>query len=1163
MNPEERYAQRVARLPKITYPDLPIVAKKEAIIQALQQNKVIIVAGETGSGKTTQLPKICLEAGFGIKGLIGHTQPRRIAAKSMAIRIAEELQTPLGEAVGYQIRFSDKSSPDTYIKVMTDGILLSQTGRDRSLRQYDCLIIDEAHERSLNIDFLLGYLKTLLQKRHDLKVIITSATIDVERFSNFFNQAPLINVEGRSYPVEVNYLTPEKLSQDSTDDPAVPVELAVQQAYARGPGDILIFQSGEKEIREAAEVLGKLKLPNTKILPLYARQNIQDQQLVFKPASHRKIIISTNVAETSITVPNIRFVIDSGLVRMSRYNYRSKLQRLPIEPISQASAEQRKGRCGRVGPGICYRLYSEEDYLSRPLFTEPEILRTNLAGVILKMIALKLTDIERFPFLDPPDSRYIKDGMMLLERLGAIDSNQIITEIGRHLSNIPIEPKLGRMLIAANQYGALAEVLIIVSALSIVDPRDRPAEFREKADAAHSKFTSESSDFLTFLNLWEFVFEKRKTLTHSQFRYLCRDNFLSFMRISEWFDIHSQLKEMVKELGFKFNQVPSHESLIHKSILTGLLDSIGLKQDKKEYLGARGIKFYLHPSSALFKKSPNWMMACEIVHTTKIYARTIAIIEPGWIEEVAGPLLKRQYYEAHFEKKSGRVVAFEKITLFGLEIANQRKINYERINSKESRGIFIRQGLVENNAQIRAPFFHKNLKTIQELEALSDRIRKQYYFVDEHFLFEFYDKRIPEDIVSVPALEKWLKGQNDDFLTFSKEEISALPDVDQIEEQYPTDIEIKGDHYQCEYLFDPKNPEDGMTLLVPIESISKLKDEDLTNLLPHGWQNNKKGFHHKMHFKVVDKKKEVLAKGDSLPGLFSNLKEQYSQDIVGSHPLEKKNIVQWDFGELPQQVDIKKGTHFTYYPALVDYQTDVSIELFISQSEANQKYRYGLARLFVLQLKEPIRQLKKNLATPQKKLFEKWQPADKVLDAIYIATSIELLGEDPHFIRTPSAFEKILLNQRPLFLGLANQLILVVSKIIETRVKVLSQLSKSPLDAYLISVHKDIKQQMERLFPEDFISKVPIFWLKRVVIYLEAILQRLEKVPRQIVKDKQWMQEVQSVQKAINQIPNPFDRDLFHWKVEELRVSLFAQSLGTLEPVSKVRLLKQIADLAR
>lgn len=1207
-NDNEKFELRLANRPKITYPDLPISQEKNQIIAALQTNQVIIVAGETGSGKTTQLPKIAMEAGLGIKGMIGHTQPRRIAARTIAMRIAAELQTPLGSAVGFKVRFSDRTSQNTYIKLMTDGILLSELQNDRWLNQYDCLIIDEAHERSLNIDFLLGFIKLLLAKRHDLKVIITSATIDVQRFAQFFDNAPVIEVKGRTFPVEVHYLEQETSEQD---DPILMVADAVEQACSQGPGDILVFQSGEKEIREVIEVLTMRKV-KAMLLPLYARLSVADQQKVFQNASMRKIVVTTNVAETSLTVPNIRFVVDSGMARISRYNYRNKLQRLPIEPISQANAEQRKGRCGRVGPGICYRLYTLEDLSHRSLFTEPEILRTHLAGVLLKMLSMRIKRIEAFPFLDPPDSRYVKDGFTLLYRIGAVDERRHLTIIGRQLANIPIEPKLGRVIIAANQFGALKEILIIVSALSIVDPKERPAEFQAKADLAHSQFQDENSDFIGYINLWHFIYEQKKKLSHQQFRKLCRQNFLSYLRVCEWFDIHEQLEQIAKELNFRQNQIPADYSLIHKALLTGLIDSIGLKDEKKEYTGARNSTFYLHPSSSLFKKSPLWVVAFEIIHTTKTYARVNAKVEPQWVEEVAGHLLKRQYVEPHFEQKEGRVVAYERATLLGLEIVNRRRVSYEKINPVEARQIFIQEGLVAGFVKTKCAFYHKNKATIQEIESVEDKIRKQQFLVDDRLVFQFYDARLREDIYSTRALEQWLADKNDDFLIFCAQEISSITQNEEVTNKYPTQLSILGDKYNLEYKFDTQAKDDGVTLSVPVESLKFVKDQDFSWVVPgfiedkilallknlpkklrtllmplpqtiarftqssywhqgtlfdalqgfiakelkislptNCWESVVLDAHLKMHFKVIEKNK-IIANGDDLLEIYENLKGKFAQKLSG-HAFEKKEIVLWDFGDLPKEYPIQKDKlQFIYYPALVDNKTSVAIQLFESLFEAQFYHRLGLARLYFLQLSDQIRFFKKGIASTQKKalakLYASFGDVDRLLDQILLAASYHVFVAIDKEVRDKKQFDNILGAKRNQFLTMSNQLLTLVTTI-------------------LTLFDKETGQE---LLGQDFIVNTPLSWLKRFPVYLKTAAIRREKFAREPQKDKQLMAEIQAVHKAYasklskisTQWRDPEDPLLqFRWRIEELRVSLFAQSLGTVEAVSKVRLLKLLDKL--
>lgn len=1222
---------RKQNTPKITYPDLPIAQKKQEILDALKKHQVIIVAGETGSGKTTQLPKICLEAGLGLRGWIGHTQPRRLAARTMADRIAQELESEVGKAVGFKVRFSDKTQPESYIKVMTDGILLTESQNDKLLLAYDCLIIDEAHERSLNIDFLLGYIKTLITKRSDLKIMITSATIDVERFCEYFN-APLISVSGRTYPVELHYLDETILEQEQ-DDPTAKVAYAVDLAYQQGPGDILIFQTGEKEIRELVDVLSHRNLPNTVLLPLFARQSAAEQQKIFQSSSKRKIIITTNVAETSITVPNIKFVIDPGLARVSRYSYKNKLQRLPIEPISQASANQRKGRCGRVGPGICYRLYSQDDYDTRSPFTEPEILRTNLAGVILKMLALGLPEIEDFPFIEPPDSRFIKDGFSLLERLDAVDNLKQITPIGRKLSEIPMEPKLSRIIVAANQYGALSEILIIVSALSIVDPREKDPQKKE-AEEVHRQFNDPNSDFLSYVNLWNFIHQHKKTLSHNKFRHLCRQNKLSYLRVCEWFDVYAQLKEIVKELQFTCNTVKADYSLIHKSLLTGLIDAIGVKEDKKEYLGARNIKFYLHPGSILFKKSPRWLMTCEIVHTTKNYARTNAYIEPKWIEEVAAHLLKKQYFEPHFSPEEGRVVAFEKATLFGLEIFSKRKVSYETMAPGDARKIFIQEALVEQQSPVLYPFLKQNQQVIQQLDYTENKIRRKNYLIDETLIFEFYDKQLPEDIFSLKNLENYLKTSDARTLCFTAEEISPVPVQQDFATLYPDAYYVENQQFHLEYIYDLSAENDGVTLVVPLSVLPSVKEHDFSWLIP-GWRAQKieaackalpkkirlllsplpqaiakaievvtpdkgnfitafnqflrdytktpidnsiwvgvrlENYLH-MHFKIVDGKK-IVAQGNDLHTLFDSLKMTHANALVSEHAIEKKNIITWDFGSLPEKVDVTKGAlQFSYYPALVDNQTTVEIQLFETKVLAQWHHTQGLARLYILQLADPIRNLKRNMNQALKKqltkLYSDFGDIDQCLDEIAWAVVNTLLVLPAKTIISQENFEKNLNAHRTQFTGMANQALEWIITTLEKYQVISNQFekfcAKSGPEAQ--PAIKDIQEQLTALFSKHFIKETPWPLMKRLPVYLEAIAQRLDKFPRQIARDKEYIAETAAIQKIYTQklglkenIPLESDAPLalFKWKIEELRVSHFAQALGSKEVVSKVRLLKML-----
>ncbi len=828
--------QRRARLPVPTFDDqLPISAHREAIAAALRNHQVVVLCGETGSGKTTQLPKICLSLGLGAAGLIGHTQPRRIAARSVATRIATELGTGLGGAVGYQVRFADRTGPDTVIKLMTDGILLAETQSDRALTQYEVIILDEAHERSLNIDFLLGYLKRLLLKRPELKLIITSATIDPERFSRHFNDAPIIEVSGRMYPVEIRYRPLLAANEDERDrDLQQAILDAVDEVWQGGPGDILIFLSGEREIRETAESLRKHHPPNTEIMPLYARLSATEQNRVFQPHGRPRIVLATNVAETSLTVPGIRYVIDPGTVRISRYSPRSRIQRLPVEHISQASANQRAGRCGRISAGVCIRLYAEEDFKSRPLFTDPEILRTHLAAVILQMCALNLGRPEDFPFVEPPDSRQISDGFRLLFELQAVDEQWQITDLGRQMAKLPVDPRLGRMLLAAQGERCLQEVLIIVAALAIQDPRERPLEKQQAADEKHRRFRDESSDFIALLNLWHYYHDQARQLSKNQLRNLCQAEFLSFVRMREWHDLYQELLGRVTEMGMRLNVEPAPYPNLHRALLTGLLGHLGFKQEENIYLGARDRSFYLFPGSGLFKKRPRWVVAVELVETTRLYARTVAKIEPEWVEGLAGHLLKRSYAEPHWEKRAAQVAATERVTLYGLPIIAKRRVNYGPLDPALARQIFIRQALAQGEFDCKAPFFQHNRQLLDELAELETRARRDLT-ADEEGLYRFYDARIPEGIYSGPTFESWRKSaerNHPQLLFLDRAELLAEAGPVATGEQFPDHLDLNGLQLPLSYQFTPGAADDGVTLIVPLAAVNQVDPKRLDWLVP-------------------------------------------------------------------------------------------------------------------------------------------------------------------------------------------------------------------------------------------------------------------------------------------------------------------------------------------
>jgi len=820
----QRVEQRHAQLPKVSYPeDLPIADKRDEVKALINSNQVIILSGETGSGKTTQIPKICLDLGLGVKGLIGHTQPRRIAARTVATRIAEELDTSIGQSVGFKVRFSDHVSETTHIKLMTDGILLAEIQNDRNLLQYEVLIIDEAHERSLNIDFILGYIKTILPKRPDLKIIITSATIDTDQFSKHFQNAPIIEVSGRTYPVETVY---RPLDQEDEQQSLVKaISNAVFELNQIKMGDILVFLPGEREIREAAEYLRKHHPPHTEILPLYSRLTVKEQQKVFQSHKGLRVVLATNVAETSLTVPGIRYVVDTGLARISRYSVRSRLQRLPIEVISQSAANQRAGRCGRLSAGICIRLFSEDDYQNRDAFTDPEILRTNLASVILQMKMLRIGDIFQFPFIQSPERKYINDGIKLLQELGAIDSNQEITEIGKTLGRFPIDPRLGRMLIEANQEGCVTELLILTAFLTIQDPRERPFEYQEKADLNHARFEDKKSDFLSVIKLWEYVNDKSKHLSQNKFRKLCKAEFLSYLRIREWKDIQSQLKSILMEIGYRLKKEEANYQQIHVSLLSGLLSNIGFKQDGSEFLGSRQKKFFIFPGSHLKSKSPKWIMAAEIVETQRNYARCVAKIEPEWIVDLAKQLVNRHYFEPHWQKKVEQVGAFEKISLYGITLIAKQRVNYGPIDPQEARKLFIRHALVQGEMNHPERFLIENIKAMENIEAMEHKSRRKDILISEDELFDLYDRLIPADVISGNSFRKWYKKEqkkNPGILKFEESQFMRNADSSVNQVSFPETLNIHGFKFDLSYNFEPGSENDGVTVYIPLGLLKQI-----------------------------------------------------------------------------------------------------------------------------------------------------------------------------------------------------------------------------------------------------------------------------------------------------------------------------------------------------
>ncbi|MDX2117982.1 MAG: ATP-dependent RNA helicase HrpA, partial [Planctomycetota bacterium] len=1034
----QRREARAASVPDIRYPaELPVVGKRDEIKELIARNQVVVLCGETGSGKTTQLPKICLELGRGIGGMIGHTQPRRIAARSVATRLAHEMCVPLGHSerssphvVGYKVRFGDRTGPQTLIKLMTDGILLAETAADRFLSQYDTLIVDEAHERSLNIDFLLGYLHQLLPRRPDLKLIITSATIDPERFATHFagrdgKPAPIINVSGRTYPVEVRYrpLVADISQPEAEDvDPETAILNAVDEVSREGSGDVLVFLPGEREIRETAEALRKHHPPGSEILPLYARLSAEEQMKVFAPSPGRRIVLATNVAETSLTVPGIRYVVDTGVARVSRYSARTKVQRLPIEAISKASADQRKGRCGRVGPGICIRLYSEQDFAARADFTEPEILRTNLASVILQMKALRLGPIEEFPFVEPPDSRLIRDGYDTLQELGAIDDRGELTRLGVDLAKLPVDPRLGRMILAAEREGSLREVLVIAAALSVQDPRDRPQDKRDAADAAHATLGDERSDFLAYLSLWKLVREQERHLSHSKFRKWCKEKFLSFNRLREWEDIHRQLHAQILEIGHKENDKPADYDAIHRALLTGLLSNIGTKGEQYEYTGARGIKFAIHPGSGTFKKQPKWAMSAELVRTTKLYARTTAQIQPQWIESLARHLIKKTHEEPHWNPESGTVVARERGTLYGLEIYNHRRVNYGSVDAKAAREIFIHHALVEGDCELDEEFQEHNHTLIEQIKTMEAKARRPSLLAGNDAMFEFFDKRVPQNVNSVRGFLEWWRWEQKKqprLLHMTRETLLVGDASDITPERFPDRVDVHGNTMPLLYRLEPGQAYDGVTLRVPVEALPQVEDArhewlvpglvrekiielvrglpkaqrhyiesapdfadeflkthrfgegDLLDLLGaaigkrtgvpvprSAWKTGELSPHLKMNFSVIDERGKELRQSRELPALRQELGAKAVGGFVkaAAESFHRDGITAWAFDNLPERVEIKRGTvTIAGFPAIIDQGNAVGLRLMPSANDAAKATRQGVRRLFLLRARDTVR----------------------------------------------------------------------------------------------------------------------------------------------------------------------------------------------------------------
>lgn len=1234
---------RRTQRPTVTYPELlPVSQKKDDIAEAIKHNQVVIVAGETGSGKTTQLPKICLELGRGVKGMIGHTQPRRLAARSVASRIAEELECEMGSYVGYKVRFNDQVSDRSQIKLMTDGILLAEIQHDRYLNQYDTIIIDEAHERSLNIDFILGYLRELLPKRPDLKVIITSATIDPERFSKHFNNAPIIEVSGRTYPVDVRYRPIVEDSDDTDRDQLEAIFDAVDELCDEGQGDILIFMNGEREIRDTADALEKRKLRDTEIVPLFARLSAGEQNRVFQPHTGRRIVLSTNVAETSLTVPGIKYVIDPGTARISRYSYRTKVQRLPIEPISQASANQRKGRCGRVQEGICIRLYSEEDFLSRPEFTDPEILRTNLASVILQMTAIGLGDIQAFPFVEAPDNRNIQDGVRLLEELGAINANakdprKRLTSVGRQLARLPIDPRLARMVLEAPKNNALREVMIIASALSIQDPRERPMEKQQASDEKHRRFYDKESDFMTFVNLWDYVQEQQKALSGNQFRKQCKKDYLNYLRIREWQDIHFQVRQVVRELELRINDTEAGYDAVHMSLLSGLLSHIGMKdQEKNEYQGARNARFNIFPGSGIFKKQPKWVMVAELVETSRLWGRIAAKIQPEWVEPLAQHLLKRSYSEPHWEKKSAAVHAFEKVTLYGIPVVAKRKVNYGRIDPTLSREIFIRSALVEGDWDTKHKFFQQNRKLLREVEELEHKSRRRDILIDDEQLFEFYDQRIDLSVVSGRHFDTWWKKaskENPELLNFEREmlfrnDASHVTDLDYPNFWHQGNLKLK-----LSYQFEPGEDNDGVTVHVPLAILNQVEPDGFdwqipglrhelvvalikslpktlrrnfvpapnyadaflsrtkvmeaplldsmekelkritgVTILREDWNLDQIPDHLKITFRAVDHRNRKLRENKDLYELKDSLKEKVQQTLsqVADDDIEQEGLKTWSFGTLPERYQQKRGGfEVRAYPAIVDNNDSVGIKLFETEEEQHRAMQQGQRRLILLNIPSPIKYLHDNLPN-KSKLGLYFNPYGRVLDLIddCIACGIDkLIEQKGGIVWQPEAFEALKDYVRAELGDTVVEIAKQVEEILTTAFNINKRL-KGRVDLTMAFALSDIKAQLEGLIFKGFATECGWKRLPDILRYMRAIERRLEKLPIDPNKDRVHILKVESMvneyKKLLNKIPKgqpiPENVKEIRWMIEELRVSYFAQQLGTPYPISDKRIRNAINE---
>jgi len=1231
-------ARRAALLEQtLRWPDLPVVRHREELARAIQDHQVVVVAGETGSGKTTQLPKICLSLGRGVDGYIGHTQPRRLAARSVTARIAEELGSRVGGLVGYKVRFSEQVGEDSLIKLMTDGMLLSEIQHDRYLSQYDTLIIDEAHERSLNIDFLLGYLKQLLPRRPDLKVIITSATIDHERFAAHFNEAPVFEVSGRTFPVDVHYRPPAEDRELALQIEEVLREID-QQERREGPPtarDVLVFLSGERDIRDVHHHLKRCDFRDTELLPLYARLSGAEQQRVFSSHRGRRVVLSTNVAETSLTVPGIRYVIDAGTARISRYSVHSKVQRLPVEPIARASADQRAGRSGRIMPGIAYRLYEEDDFNNRPAFIDPEIQRTNLGAVILRMAGLGLGTVEDFPFIEPPDGRLIRDGYRLLEELGALDKQRRITPLGQQLARFPLDPTLARMVVGGAEKQVLSEMLVIVSALAVQDPRERPRDKQQQADQAHQPFENKESDFLWFWNLWQWAEQQRGELGRNPYEKQLKKHFLAPSRMREWRDTHRQLLLLSREEGWTLNQEPADYEHLHRALLTGLLGNVMTRNEDGEWLSTRNRKPLLWPGSSLSKGAGKkaklrWLVAAEQVETSRLFARCVARVEPQWIEAEAAHLLKRQYFEPHWSKKRGCVMAREQINLFGLILASGRRMHYGPMEPELARELMIREGLVAGELTREPEFVIANRERLQRLEEMEHKLRRRDILVDEETRFAFYHQRLPAGLYTLAHLETWYKKQASDaerraLLMDDAFLLSQSPDLQG--DAFPDELEWDGMRLPLAYSFDPTGDRDGVTVIVPAGALQQLHAQRLAWLVPgllreklealirglpkarrrhfvpvpdyvaalleslrpdqpllpaitrelqritgvrveqEEWREDQLPDHLRINVRVTDGGGTVLAEDrdlDLLQRRFQNLAE----DADAARPQDP--VVSgrtWVFGDLPECRESEQGgVVLRRYPALRDLGDEVVLEHYADSDDAHWWHGIGCARLVLLALNEQVRGLKRFAGQQpgfQKLKAEKSTMARTALDQALLRAAVLHFHLHEQPVRDQASFRARLDERRGDFVPAAEAALRTWGEMFAAYRRVMQRLEKNFPLAWA-HAHRDFKQQFADLFSDDFLVTVPARWLGEYPRYLAAAEQRLDKLSGSTGSDRALVAELEEFRERYHRRAKdtpPWrqseDLRLYRWMLEEYRVSLFAQPLGTRVPVSAKRLNRQ------